>query len=247
MNEVATGEVGVFHPGDEHDSHYKPGTLYATLTIDADRLEEKAAHEGLILDRKALGGTGFHPRRLAPGLISRLRRQFECIHGCGSPVTPFDDGVGEVMLHAVINHFGRAPFGCNRAGSSHTHAAIVRRARSYIHEHLTEPISIDEIAVAAHASRRSLYRAFTEVLNDTPQSYVRRLRLHRIRQNLVSDAERTRTIALVANQWGMNELGRMSVWYRELFGERPSDTRAGAHAAEDQHFELPPVSLALSA
>lgn len=114
MNEVATGDVGVFHPGDEHDSRYTPGTLYATLTIDADRLEEEAAREELVLDRKALGGTGFHPRHLREDIVAQLQRQFTCIHRGQSPVLPPGACVGETMLRLVINHFGRPPFGCNR-------------------------------------------------------------------------------------------------------------------------------------
>jgi AraC-like DNA-binding protein len=64
------------------------------------------------------------------------------------------------------------------------------------------------------------------VLDETPQSYVRKLRLHRIRRHLASDAEVLCTITVVANQWGISELGRLSGWYRDLFGELPSETRA---------------------
>ena len=227
MNEVTTGVVGVFHAGDEHESRYTPGALYAALTLDADRLEEEAARAELVLDRKALGGTGLHARHLHPRAVAWLRERFERIHSGRQP-TEGEDDVGAVMLDAFFDHFGRAPSTSNRCNSRHAHAAIVRRARSYIAEHLATPISLDDIAIAAYASRRTLYRAFAEMLNDTPQSYVRRLRLHRIRHDLATDVERACTIALVANQWGMSELGRMSGWYRELFGERPSETHAHA-------------------
>ena len=103
---------------------------------------------------------------------------------------------------------------------------IVRRARAYILEHLAEPISPDTLAQAALTSRRTLFRAFAEILGDTPQIYVMRLRLHRIRHDLASDEERACTVALIANQWGISELGRMARRYRDLFGEFPSDTLA---------------------
>jgi hypothetical protein len=67
---------------------------------------------------------------------------------------------------------------------------------------------------------------------------VRRLRLHRIHHDLASDAERACTIALVACHWGMAELGRMSGWYRELFGERPRDTHARAQVLGDGNASL---------
>jgi AraC-like DNA-binding protein len=240
MTEVTTGEVGVFHAGDEHDCHYTPGALYATLTLDADRLEEEAAREELVLDRKALGGTGLHARHLHPGVVTWLRRRFTRIHGGRGSARPTDGDVGQVMLEAFLDHFGRTPSSRNRSGSRHAHAAIVRRARAYIAEHLSGPIALDDIATAAYASRRTLYRAFAGILNDTPQSYVRRLRLHRIRHELAGDAERRCTIALVATQWGMSELGRMSGWYRELFGERPRDTHVQAHGIQQRHIVLPP-------
>ncbi|WP_394888603.1 hypothetical protein ACG873_25735 [Mesorhizobium sp. AaZ16] len=46
----------------------------------ADQLQEEAAREELVLDRKMLGGTGFHPRRLPEALVTRLRHRFERIH-----------------------------------------------------------------------------------------------------------------------------------------------------------------------
>jgi hypothetical protein len=80
LNEVTTGDIGVFHPGEQHDSMYMPGSLYATATLSLDRLEEKAAQVDLVLDRRTLGGTGFHKQHLPDGVIRRLRRRFEMIH-----------------------------------------------------------------------------------------------------------------------------------------------------------------------
>jgi AraC-like DNA-binding protein len=103
-------------------------------------------------------------------------------------------------------------------------ARIVARARPYIHANLDRPLTIETIAAAAFTSHRTLHRAFQVVLDETPYSDVQRLRLHRIRRHLVSDSERSCTITLIANQWGMSELGRFAAWYRALFGELPSDT-----------------------
>lgn len=247
MREVSSGVVGVFHAGEEHDCHYTPGALYATLSLDMERLEGEAASENLVLDRRTLGGTGLDPQPLDERVFAILRQQFERIHNARRPLdVPYTD-VGSIMLDAFVNHFGRAPHNRNRGQTSHIHAAIIRKARSYILEHLAEPISLNEIAAAAYTSRRTVYRAFTEILNETPQGYIRRLRLHRIRRSLASDVERSCTITLVANHWGISELGRMSGWYRELFGELPSDTHAHAAMADQARVELSPLSLAANA
>jgi AraC-like DNA-binding protein len=224
LTEVGTGDVGIFHAGDEHDSFYTPGSLYATATLSAERLEEEAAKEGLLLDRHILGGTGVHPRQLPSSINRELTRRFQQIH--------FGDQggveVSAALLRVFVDHLGRPPIDHYRRANPNCHAKIVERARSYILENLAEPISLDAIAAAAYTSRRTLYRAFGDLLDDTPQNYVRRLRLHRIRNGLAGDIEKACTITTIANQWGISELGRLSGCYRELFGERPSETLAQA-------------------
>ena len=225
LNEIETGSVGVFLPGDEHDALYTPGSLYAAVTLSAERLEQEAAKQGLVLDRHGLGGSGIHARCMAPEILAELQRAFEGVHR-GSDGLGYA-GLTKHLLAALIAHLARPPHRENRGRHPDLHGKIVERARTYIHDHLSKPISIDELAAAAYASRRTLFRAFADILDDTPQNYVRRLRLHRIRHDLASDAEKACTIALIANQWGIGDLGRMSGWYRELFGERPRDTVAG--------------------
>lgn len=225
LNEVETGNVGIFLPGDEHDAIYTPGSMYAAITLSGEKLEVEAAKEGLMLDRRILGGTGVHARSLAPGVLTRLQKSFQSVHDKGTAGDGAD--VGRQMLHALIDHLARPPHQSNHGRLPCYHGKIVERARNYIQENLCEPMSVGEIAAAAYTSRRTLFRAFLDVLDDTPHNYVRRLRLHRIRHDLASEAEKACTIALIANQWGIGDLGRMSGWYRELFGERPSDTVAG--------------------
>ena len=72
LKEVPTGAVGVFHGGDEHDALYTPGSLYATATLSAERLEDIAARENMVLDRSVLGGTGVHLRALSDATVMRL-------------------------------------------------------------------------------------------------------------------------------------------------------------------------------
>ncbi len=225
LEETPSGAVGVFHGGDEHDAFYAPGSLYATATLSLERLEQLAADDEIVLDRPLLGGTGLHAQPLANATLRRIRHAFERIHA-GSRDAMRGTRIGPELLRALIAHLGRAPRVRNRAGRTDAHAMIVRRARAYILEHLAEPISPDTLAQAVLTSRRTLFRAFAEILGDTPQLHVMRLRLHRIRHDLASDEERACTVALIANQWGISELGRMARRYRDLFGEFPSETLA---------------------
>lgn len=226
LGEVTTGAFGVFMPGDEHEALYPSGSLYATVTLTAERLEEAAEDRGLVVNARSLGGTGIHARRVADDIVARLRPQFERVHA-GKGMTGSNAArLGNRLLNAILAHVGREPRGPIGRADPRGHIRIVARARTYILANLEKPLSIDELAEAACASRRTLHRAFNEVLDETPHAYVRKLRLHRIRRDLASDAERACTVALVANRWGIGELGRLAGWYRELFGEHPSETRA---------------------
>ncbi|GFO83105.1 MAG: hypothetical protein A49_27320 [Methyloceanibacter sp.] len=224
LNERRTGDFGVFLPGDEHDALYTPGTLYVTATLSAERLDSAARSRGLILNVASLGGSGFHKRHFPEAGIAALKSRFERVHaGRHEPLS--DVAVlGECLQDAIFQHFGRQPRESLGGINPRGYSRIVARARDYIVENLDRPLRINEIAKAASASRRTVYRAFNQVLDETPHSYVRKLRLHRIRHDLALDVERACTIALVSNRWGISELGRLSGWYRELFGERPSET-----------------------
>jgi AraC-like DNA-binding protein len=233
FTEVETGIVGIFNAADEHDALYVPRSLYAVVTLTEERLEEEAAKYGLILDKKTVGGSGLHRRNLSQDAQQSLTHKFDWIHAGRSGGS---EAIHE-LLSALIDHLARPPIDHERRLSRNQYARIVHRARNYIYEHLAEPIALDAIAAAAYTSHRTLYRAFAEILDDTPQTYVRRLRLHRIRQDLASNTEKACTIAIIANQWGISELGRLAGWYRELFGERPSETLAHACNRSGYHPE----------
>lgn len=229
LEEVVTGNIGVFHAGDDHDALYTTGAFYAVVTLSVLQLEAAAAEHGLVLDRQMLGGTGIHERRVPAGPLERLRWGFERVHEEGDPSGRRRQlAIGQSLLDTVIEHYARAP----RSGAVRPNpqglARVVARARDYIAHHLEQPMSVDDVAAAACTSRRTLHRAFVGVLGETPYSYVHRLRLHRIRRDLARGDEAPGTIALVANRWGVGELGRLSGRYRALFGESPSETVARA-------------------
>ncbi|ABS65850.1 helix-turn-helix- domain containing protein AraC type [Xanthobacter versatilis] len=225
LNDVTSGNVGVFMPGDEHDALYAPGSLYAVLSLSGDVLEEEAAQRELVLTPKELGGSGIHGQRLAASQLALIKNLFQSIHA------PLGDGAVSRMdpaayfLNALVEHVGRPPRASIGVLDPRGHERIVRRARAFIHENLGSPLSVERIATAAATSPRTLHRAFQMLLDETPYSYVLKLRLHRIRYDVISDTERTTTLATIANHWGISELGRLSGWYRELFGELPSQTR----------------------
>ena len=237
--DVATGGVGIFLAGDEHDARYAPGACYATATLTEEGLEEEAARRDLVLDRRALGGTRIHARPAPEAVVQALYRRVAAVHaGWGG-----DPCLGPDLLSAIVVHCAREPRATAGAGRRPDHGLILRRARTYIAEHLDEPISLDAVAAAARTSRRTLTRAFGALVEESPTLYARRLRLHRIRHDLASPEEALTSIAIIAAKWGAGEPGRVSGWYRELFDELPSETRAAYRRGVNQR----PPTLARSA
>ena len=101
----------------------------------------------------------------------------------------------------------------------------IRHALDYIETHLSEPITIADIAAAGETGIRSLEQGFHEELNCTPTSYLRDRRLDRARLDLLdaSPADHL-TVTAIAYRWGFTHLGRFSSTYRHRFGESPSQT-----------------------
>lgn len=104
-----------------------------------------------------------------------------------------------------------------------TAGILLRKAVRYIEGHLTEPISVTDIAAAAGVTPRRLQQSFRQELNRTPMQYVRIRRLHLARYWLVQ-SNGDSTVSEVCENAGFNHMGRFSADYRSLFGEHPSET-----------------------
>lgn len=86
------------------------------------------------------------------------------------------------------------------------------------------PVHISEICAQFEVSRRSLHRAFDEVLGMGPVTFLRYKRLCRIHSVLRGSSPAQTTVTEVAMQQGFIELGRFAHYYHALFGEHPSET-----------------------
>ncbi|MFF7725796.1 AraC family transcriptional regulator [Streptomyces sp. NPDC008001] len=108
-----------------------------------------------------------------------------------------------------------------RDGPHPGHPRSLRTALAFIEAHLTERITLGDIAEAAACSPRTISSAFRDRLGLSPLSYVRNLRLDRIRADILASTDPVGTIAY---RWGVSHLGRFAAEYRGRFAELPSDT-----------------------
>lgn len=246
MQAIQAGSVGVFRAGDMHDAFYGPESCYIAATLTLDELAEHAAQEDMVLDDKVLGGSRTHPRLMAGQAFASLRAVTAAVHdGTATPRQSKSDV--DVLLAALAHSFARPPNHSVGPRKQDGYAVIVARARAHIHDNLHDPISVEDLVAVALTSRRTLFRAFIAVLGEPPHSHVRRLRLHRIRHDLASEQEGRCTIALVAGGRGIDEPGRLAGWYKELFGELPSQTIARRGSSSQSISRLSDADRTLSA
>lgn len=100
----------------------------------------------------------------------------------------------------------------------------VRRAMELIEAHAAEPLTVEDIAEAVGVSVRALQDGFRRHADTTPLSYLRDVRMARVRAELSASDPGTTTVTEIACRWGFFHTGRFSVAYRQRFGESPSHT-----------------------
>jgi AraC-like DNA-binding protein len=111
----------------------------------------------------------------------------------------------------------------------------VQRARAYIDENLANPIRLSEVCAHARAQARSLEYGFHEMLGITPVSYIKAVRLNRVRRLLLSSVLAERTITEIALDCGFWHLSQFSMDYKIFFGESPSVTGRRTVAQRSRH------------
>lgn len=222
LREIDSGVVTVFRPGDAQEAFHDVNSLYAVVTLGEETLEREAERHGLRLSPNAFRRTGIHPQPLALTHLSAISAYLAGVHD-GSR-GQFGSAALADIVAAFVGHLAQQPAQLP-AFTLRQRQRIVESIRSYIDQNLDKRLEIEGLARLAGVSRRTLARAFQETLGESPQSYIARMRLHRIRADLLTCGRQV-TVAAVSNQWGIGELGRMAARYRGLFGESPSQTRA---------------------
>ena len=101
---------------------------------------------------------------------------------------------------------------------------IVREVEARLDADPTSIPSISALCESLRISRRSLERAFHDLLGVSPAHHLRLRSLNAVREALLRCRPEPGIITRMAIENGFWHLGRFSLSYRALFGERPIDT-----------------------
>lgn len=146
--------------------------------------------------------------------------------------------ISETARRMLALSLSEALLECLRAGAASVNTLtesstgrhrIVAKARQYMQTNAHEVIAVPDLCQAIGTSRRALQYAFEDVLQISPITYLRTMRLNRVRQDIRQQPERS--VGDIAAGWGFWHASRFAADYRTLFGELPSATRAAATRA----------------
>jgi len=102
---------------------------------------------------------------------------------------------------------------------------LARRAEEWMRHHLPEDVGILDLCLALNISRRELEYSFRATFDVSPWDYFQKLRLNAVYRELRhAPANLPGCVTEIAMTHGITHLGRFSAHYRDLFGERPSET-----------------------
>jgi transcriptional regulator GlxA family with amidase domain len=96
---------------------------------------------------------------------------------------------------------------------------IVKDVENYVDLRAHRAVHISEICTSLNISRRTLHRAFDDVLGIGPSAFLRQKRLCSVHSALRRLDSRETRVTDVATEFGFLELGRFSQYYRRLFGD----------------------------
>lgn len=136
----------------------------------------------------------------------------------------------DALLNCLRTAEPLAPLGL----SASSRRRIVARARAYMNDRAHEVIAVPDLCQAIGTSRRALQYAFEDVMQISPVTYLRAMRLNRVRQDLRLNPEET--VADVASRWGFWHPSRFASDYKALFGELPSASRTAFQRGRPQAF-----------
>lgn len=228
-HETRAGDLLIFPVGGEQDARYQGSTHYGALNIPLEVLMRRAAaFDHLVEDHHWRNGVRLTPKA-GGALRHAVRGCLSALEQMGPALSPravagLRDEVVERLLAATADALHREP---NRLPWINA-ARIVRQAEDHLDRRRGQPVSTLELCQALALSRRTLNRAFGDMLGMGPRTYLRLRALSAARKALVDGREAGASVTRVALDHGFWELGRFSVTYRAMFGESPSQTLRGA-------------------
>jgi AraC family ethanolamine operon transcriptional activator len=230
--DMRPADVLVMPPSTEHDGSFHGAASYAAIRLDLTEVASLFKGEPRLSDPatwirknryRADSSINVASTNRLPLIVSHLARQQATLSD--SAVDFWKRSIVDTVTGTIAHSL---PADTN--GPLPSAMRLVRNVENYLDASGIRPVHISEICAHFDVSRRSLHRAFYDVLGLGPATFLRHKRLCAVRFVLRESDPATVTVAGVAMQHGFIELGRFSHYYHSLFGEYTSETLGGRGA-----------------
>jgi len=179
-----------------------------------------------------IGEITFDPLISRPASVQSLRSAvqvfYECVAraGPGERVPPLLAGrAREQLVTTLLMMQPNDLVGRLYRSSERISHRGVREAVDLVESDTASVGGVAELARRVGLTTRSLQMGFQKELGLGPAAYIQNVRLARAREELTAARPGEGvTVADVARRWGFPHAGRFAVYYRQRFGESPSDT-----------------------
>ena len=206
--QVDDGTLVVREPGEAHaytsvakPAEFKVLFVEAPVLVDAAR---EVGHAGLVHFAPApLGNPDLY--RLVSRLCSSIEDDEEALE---------QQALFAMCMVALARRTERQP----RAAQLYNGRLAVARAKSYLREHCSEPVSLEELSLVSSLSRFGLVHAFTKEVGLSPHAFQVHVRVERARALL----QRGVTPATVATTLGFADQSHFTRHFKRILHVTPS-------------------------
>jgi len=230
------GTLTVFGEEDVTDVRYPGRSRSVTLAMPAARYAEEIGSSARLERLQARGDIPM--MRLDERALTRVSNVVGDVYRIGNdPSGPAFDGrwkanaeaaLVEAFCSALADPLVVAGVSRERLRSMR---AVILAAEAMMDEEPTSIPSVPRLCRILGISRRTLERAFRDMLGQSPAHYLRVRALNASHEQLLQSRRVPGMVTRVAIDNGFWHMGRFAVAYRTLFGERPIDTLRRSDAA----------------
>lgn len=212
-----------FLPGNVEFSRQSPPGRFLAVRVDPDALQsEWCARNPRSVQLRA----GLHWLATEP---QGAHAAYQCALAVVQATAPETDAreqrLAEAAMVACLVDGLQRVHGGGSARAGHAAAARLAALEDWIEAHLAEPLTLGSLCARSGLGARSLQKAFEARRGMSPMRYVVERRLARARARLTR-ATPLESVTMIALDCGFEHMSRFAQAYRNLFGERPSETLA---------------------
>ena len=206
------GSLGMTAPGEEVTLRWRGDTSHSTLQLHLPAESILRCNEDLV------GRSAVPPRfpnalshddpllqQVILGVAAKLRE--------GAPEIYAESAAQFLTMHMLVRHAGHE---ITKARTRDE--ARMQRVCDYMHAHLAEEVSLQDLAKVAYVSRFHLIRMFKQTYGETPYQRLTRLRLQRAQRLLATSDTPITQIAL---DCGFTNQTHFAAAFRRLVGLSP--------------------------